>query len=42
MFDVGEYVVFGSDGVCKVESVGVLDMEGVSRERLYYIPSLRL
>ena len=36
MFDVGEYVVFGSDGVCKVESVGVLDMEGVSKERLYY------
>ena len=36
MFDVGEYVVFGSDGVCEVESIGPLDMEGISKEVLYY------
>lgn len=36
MFDIGEYVVFGTDGVCKVESIGPLDIEGVSKEKIYY------
>ncbi len=36
MFDIGDYVVFGTDGVCTVEAVGSLDMEGVSKEKLYY------
>ncbi|MCR5206732.1 MAG: CarD family transcriptional regulator [Lachnospiraceae bacterium] len=36
MFDVGEFVVFGSDGVCRVESVGPLDMDGISNDRIYY------
>jgi len=36
MFDVGEFVVFGSDGVCQVESVGSLDMDGISKEKLFY------
>lgn len=36
MFAVGDYVVFGTDGVCMVENVGPLDMEGVSKDKLYY------
>jgi len=36
MFDVGEFVVFGSDGVCQIESVGAIDMEGISKEKLFY------
>lgn len=36
MFEVGEYVVFGTDGVCVVEKVGSLDIEGVSRDKQYY------
>ncbi len=36
MFDIGDYVVFGTDGVCTVEAVGSLDIEGVSKEKLYY------
>lgn len=36
MFEVGDYVVFGTDGVCKVEGVGPLEMDGVSREKIYY------
>lgn len=36
MFEIGDYVVFGTDGVCMVEDVGPLDMEGVSKEKLYY------
>lgn len=36
MFEVGEYVVFGTDGVCTVEAIGSLDIEGVSKDRQYY------
>lgn len=36
MFDVGDFVVFGSDGVCRVEAVGNLDIDGVSRDKQYY------
>lgn len=36
MFEIGEYVVFGTEGVCTVEAIGPLDMEGVSKEKLYY------
>lgn len=36
MFEIGDYVVFGTDGVCRVEKVGALDMEGISKEKLYY------
>lgn len=36
MFKVGEYVVFATNGVCKVEAVGKLEMNGMSEEKLYY------
>lgn len=36
MFDVGDFVVFGSDGVCRVEAVGNLEIDGISKEKLYY------
>lgn len=36
MFETGDYVVFGTDGVCRVESIGSLDIEGVSKDKLYY------
>lgn len=36
MFSVGEYIVYGTTGVCKVEAVGPMQMLGVSKEKLYY------
>ncbi len=36
MFKVGEFVVFGTDGVCMVEKVGALEMEGVAKDKQYY------
>ena len=36
MFEVGELVVFGTDGVCKVEGIGALEMEGVAKDKQYY------
>lgn len=36
MFKVGDLVIYSCDGVCRVESVGLLDVAGASKERLYY------
>ncbi len=36
MFEVGDYIVYSSKGVCKVEDIGTIDMDGISKERLYY------
>lgn len=36
MFEIGDYVVFGTDGVCRVEKIGSLEMEGISNDRVYY------
>ncbi len=36
MYQVGEMVIYGGEGVCRVEAVGRLQMQGVSRDKLYY------
>ena len=36
MFQVGEYVVYGSNGVCKVEEIGPLKIGGMKDDRIYY------
>ncbi|MDE6254212.1 MAG: CarD family transcriptional regulator [Lachnospiraceae bacterium] len=37
MFQVGEKIVYGNNGVCQVEDVTRLQMDGVDNQRLYYI-----
>ncbi|MBD5465586.1 MAG: CarD family transcriptional regulator [Lachnospiraceae bacterium] len=37
MFEKGEYVVYGSKGVCEVVDVTTMDLEGVPKDRLYYV-----
>ncbi|MDD7740884.1 MAG: CarD family transcriptional regulator [Fusicatenibacter sp.] len=39
MFEVGEYIVYGATGICKVEDITTMDMAGVPRDRLYYVLS---
>lgn len=39
MFEKGDYIVHGSNGVCQVEGVTNLDMPGVDKNRLYYVLS---
>lgn len=39
MFEIGEYVVYGVKGVCKVEDITHVDISGADRERLYYVLS---
>ena len=36
MFEIGEYVVSGKNGVCRVEAVGEPDFLWVEKGRLYY------
>lgn len=36
MFQIGDVIVCGSDGVCRVEEIGPIDMGPSSKGRLYY------
>lgn len=36
MFKVGDYIIYGSNGVCKVEEVGTLEVSGVPKDKIYY------
>lgn len=37
MFETGDYVVYGHNGICQVMGVTTMDMPGISKDRLYYI-----
>lgn len=39
MFDIGEFVVYGNKGVCKIEKIGPIDIPGMSPDRQYYTMS---
>lgn len=39
MFEKGDYIVYGTSGVCKVDDITTMNMDGVSKERLYYVLS---
>ena len=36
MYQVGELVVYGAEGVCRVAAIGPLEMRGAKRETDYY------
>ena len=36
MFDVGDFVVYGSNGVCRITQVGPIDCPGVDQKKIYY------
>ncbi len=36
MFDVGDYIIYGNSGVCKINKIGPMKMAGAVRDRLYY------
>lgn len=37
MFEKGSYVIYGNSGVCEVVDVTTMDIEGISKDRLYYV-----
>lgn len=36
MFKVGEYIVYGMNGVCEVEEIGPMTLSGVDSDKLFY------
>lgn len=36
MYKVGDFVIFGSYNVCEITCIGSLDIDGISKDRLYY------
>ena len=36
MFEVGDFVVYGSNGVCRITQVGPIDCPGVDQSKIYY------
>jgi CarD family transcriptional regulator len=37
MFKKGEYIIHGHNGICQVEAVTHLDMQGTDSKKLYYV-----
>lgn len=37
MFDKDEFIVYGRNGVCLVEDIKPMDIDGIGSERLYYV-----
>lgn len=37
MFERGDFIVYGTAGVCEVKDITTINMKGVSNDRLYYI-----
>lgn len=37
MFEIGEYIVHGRNGVCKVEDITHIEMSGADKDKLYYV-----
>lgn len=37
MFEKGELIVYGRNGVCLVEDITPMNMDGIDSERLYYV-----
>ncbi len=35
-YDVGDLVIYGSIGVCRVDEIGFLDISGINKSRPYY------
>ncbi len=36
MFEINEYVIYGSEGVCRVEDIGHPDISGLDKAKEYY------
>lgn len=36
MFQIGQLIVYGAEGVCRVDSIGVPDINGIDQDRTYY------
>lgn len=37
MYKIGEFVVYGNEGVCEIENISELDIPGINKNKDYYI-----
>lgn len=37
MFETGDYIVYGNTGICQVMGVTTMNIDGIPKDRLYYI-----
>ncbi|MGL6107006.1 CarD family transcriptional regulator [Romboutsia sp.] len=37
MYKIGEFIVYGNDGVCEIEDISELDIPGINKKKKYYI-----
>lgn len=37
MFDIGDYIVYGNNGICQIEDITHPDVAGADQSRLYYV-----
>lgn len=37
MFEIGEFVIYGLNGICRVQDITHIDMAGSSKDTLYYL-----
>ena len=37
MFEKGEYIVYGSNGVCEVTDIRNMDLKGIPKDKLFYV-----
>lgn len=36
MYKIGDFIIYGSNGVCKIEDIGISDIHGSDKNRIYY------
>ncbi len=36
MFKEGDFIIYGSNGVCQVEHIGSMELQGVPDDKMYY------
>lgn len=36
MFKIGDYIIYGFNGVCRVDNIGTIRLSGIEKDRLYY------
>ncbi len=37
MFEKGEYIIYGTSGVCRIEDITTMNMASVPRDKLFYV-----
>lgn len=39
MFEIGDFIVYGNNGICEVKDITTISMKDAPKDRLYYLLS---